>query len=271
MKIILCPTDFNTNSLNAIKYACNLAKAFKSKVVLLHVLEIPVLYSDVPFADVQSAYSFLQQDADKELLKTIKSLHVSFPEIKFQGLVKQGAAAEVINQTAEEQKADLVVMSSLSKNEYERIIFGSVTSRVLKTANTQILVVPPRYKFTTVKNIAYATSGSPENLSEALKLVTLAKGLKSTLTLLHVDDGNKEIDLKAAQIALGYKQTKSAVISHIDIKEGISQYLKTSKPDIICMFKHHRSFFDGLIQGSITQKVIKNIRIPLLVLPETNS
>jgi nucleotide-binding universal stress UspA family protein len=40
---ILCPVDFDENSLNALERAAEFARSMKSKLILLHVL--PIFYS----------------------------------------------------------------------------------------------------------------------------------------------------------------------------------------------------------------------------------
>ena len=47
MKNILCPTDFTKSSENALLYAADLARIYKSKIILMHAYETPVIYTDV--------------------------------------------------------------------------------------------------------------------------------------------------------------------------------------------------------------------------------
>ena len=48
MKTILVPTDFSPSAENAALYAADMALAINATVLLLHVYQTPVIYSEVP-------------------------------------------------------------------------------------------------------------------------------------------------------------------------------------------------------------------------------
>ena len=73
MKTILCPTDFSKGSENAVRYAVELARKYKSKIILMHAYETPVIYTDVSVSAVQIDFNVLKDDA----LKQLKKFHVT--------------------------------------------------------------------------------------------------------------------------------------------------------------------------------------------------
>ena len=48
MKTILVATDFSPAAFNAVNYAADMAIAIKADLLLLHVYQIPVGYSEIP-------------------------------------------------------------------------------------------------------------------------------------------------------------------------------------------------------------------------------
>ncbi len=48
MKTIIIPTDFSPVATNALHYAIDMAKKINASLLLLHVYQVPVSYSDVP-------------------------------------------------------------------------------------------------------------------------------------------------------------------------------------------------------------------------------
>lgn len=62
-------------------------------------------------------------------------------DLNIKPVVKTGFAAEVINEVASEEGADLIVISSSGKSGLHRFILGSVTEKVLKTADIDVLLV----------------------------------------------------------------------------------------------------------------------------------
>lgn len=56
-------------------------------------------------------------------------------------IVKTGFPAETINDVAEEENADLIVISASGKSGIHKFIIGSVAEKVLKTSNIDVLLV----------------------------------------------------------------------------------------------------------------------------------
>jgi len=75
----------------------------------------------------------------KEIVEEMKK---KFPEgYKIKTLVKTGFPAEIINEVAEEEGVELIVISSSGKSGLHRFIIGSVAEKVLKTAEIDVLLV----------------------------------------------------------------------------------------------------------------------------------
>ena len=56
-------------------------------------------------------------------------------------MVKTGFPSETINQVAEEEGADLIVITSSGKSGIHKFIIGSVAEKVLKTSEIDVLLV----------------------------------------------------------------------------------------------------------------------------------
>lgn len=52
MKIIVVPTDFSPIADNALKYGMDLAIALGSSIMIVHVYQIPISYSEVPLITI---------------------------------------------------------------------------------------------------------------------------------------------------------------------------------------------------------------------------
>ena len=60
------------------------------------------------------------------------------------GLVVTGYPAEEILKVAADRKADMIVMGTHGRTGIDRIIFGSVAEKVVKTAACPVLTIKPR-------------------------------------------------------------------------------------------------------------------------------
>ena len=79
---------------------------------------------------------------DKDKFRFIlKSRFVEKEGIKTTGLIYSGRPYEAIIEAAKEKKADLIVVGSHGKAALARLLMGSVTERVIGTAECAVLVV----------------------------------------------------------------------------------------------------------------------------------
>ncbi len=146
-KKIICPTDFSPFSEMVLKKGVELAKLFNAELLLMHVITNPWsdMYSKTK-AFENNEKKFLQSspaeieavvvDKLQELLKgfagdVTATIRVAMLEHTYQGIID----------AAEEQDADLIVMSTHGRTGAKRFLTGSVTENVVRKAPCSVLVV----------------------------------------------------------------------------------------------------------------------------------
>jgi universal stress protein A len=141
-KHILVPTDLSEGAEEALDYACELARQFGATVHLLHVIGIPTL--GVPELGVALTSTMIDtmvrenQTALEELADRKRDL-ATFGQI----LLRTGDARDLINRTATELGADLIVMGTHGRRGVTRALLGSVTETVVRSAPCPVLTVRP--------------------------------------------------------------------------------------------------------------------------------
>jgi len=125
------PIDLPINSLDVIHQAAVLAHHFNSEIIMLHVVTAQSHDAGVP----KDKRAWASWDWLAEIMKEAKNQGDSSIGPALEGLsigckLAEGDVAEVIVQTAEEEKADLIMMPSYSRTFYE-FLMGSVTAKVL--------------------------------------------------------------------------------------------------------------------------------------------
>ena len=131
IKKILLPVDFPNTSLRVIHEAATLAHHFHSEIVMLHVPTAQSHAAGVPEGGPELAVGICSRRSSKRPRKTWTSL--SGPQLDgltIQRLLVKGDAAQAIVQTAQEEKADLIMMPSHGYTFYQ-FLLGSVTAKVL--------------------------------------------------------------------------------------------------------------------------------------------
>ncbi|HEY6062775.1 MAG TPA: universal stress protein, partial [Chitinophagaceae bacterium] len=81
MKTIIIPTDYSPVATNAMHYGIDMAKAVNASILLLHVYNIPVSYSDVPVLLI--SVEELKKNAEDKLAELKKEVeHITSGSLK---------------------------------------------------------------------------------------------------------------------------------------------------------------------------------------------
>ena len=136
---ILCPIDFSTPSLGALRYAMAIAEHFGAQLTLLTVSD-PLLSEA---AELRIGASWLSQRADRDLHRFFEQTMAGRPgTIDVSTKVLTGKPAAEILKQAEADRADLIVMSSRGNSGVRKFFFGATTERVLRETTIPVLVTP---------------------------------------------------------------------------------------------------------------------------------
>lgn len=134
---VLCPVDFDENSLAAVKHAAQLAAGMDAMLHLLHVITIiPTAPEMVQSLEPQSdlpARQRLQRIADAELAGIKHQLHT---KLAFASHIPKSILA-----TAHEVGADLIVMATHGRSGLPHLLLGSVAEAVVRNATCPVLTI----------------------------------------------------------------------------------------------------------------------------------
>jgi nucleotide-binding universal stress UspA family protein len=139
-KTILVPTDLSEGAEQALDYACELAKTLGATIHLVNVIGIPALgVPELGLAMTSTVIDQIMIDNQTALEKLAEAKRCS-AQIG-QVMLKTGDAKDMINQTAKEIGADLIVMSTHGRRGIKRALLGSVTETVVRSAPCPVLTV----------------------------------------------------------------------------------------------------------------------------------
>lgn len=144
---ILLATDFSDASNGATAYAFQLARALKSKLYLMHV--VPASDIDVMMALQHHLESHISsealvdayyKDAERQLDQIVKQ-HRGQDLIQ-ERLIVTGKAAEEIVSWAQSKEVEIIIIGTHGRSGIEHAFIGSVAERVIRHAQTAVLVIP---------------------------------------------------------------------------------------------------------------------------------
>lgn len=142
-KKILLPLDGSELAEAAIPHAKSIALAFQAEITLISIVEPITMYTqpgmigpvmDVPI-DIEDEIT-----AAGKYLQEIKS-KLDAENIKTETVTLAGYPAVQICDYADDNEIDMIVMSTHGRSGIQRWVYGSVADRVLRAANTPILLI----------------------------------------------------------------------------------------------------------------------------------
>jgi len=162
IKKILYATDLSENAVHAFSYAVSLANTYGADITILHVLtEFPEeeFISNMINIDTWNEIKGRHYSEARDQLIGKKRDHVAMREVlqafsdgakadeggqafvTDEILIKHGAPAEIIVETAIEQNCDLVVMGTHGQGVIADVLVGSIAKRVIKRCPIAVLVI----------------------------------------------------------------------------------------------------------------------------------
>lgn len=293
---ILCPVDLTDTSLRALAHASALAGWYESSLTALFVdtalrVEGASNFGDfaiaAPVAVEAATASRAPQQArafvDRASCRTAVDLVVE------ESTHVEGAILE----RAQALPADLIVMGSHGRSGVERLLLGSVTEHVLRSAPCPVMVVPPHDvvppSVVSFKQIVCAVDFSESSLAALTWALSLAEESDAHLALLHVIEvppelrastvvTDREVDelhaafeadtlarlrslipTQAANWCSVETATASGAAGH-----AIRAFAAARNADLIVMGAQGHGVVDRLLFGSKTRDVVSGAICPVL-------
>jgi nucleotide-binding universal stress UspA family protein len=135
---ILVPHDFSDTAECALAYALELARRLDARVTVVHAFEVPYGFPEAAqfTADMLST---LQRAAGAALGGVVDRARRS--GVAVEGVLRQGAPWNEIDEVARETEADLIVMGTHGRRGLARVLLGSVAEKVVRTAPCAVLTM----------------------------------------------------------------------------------------------------------------------------------
>jgi nucleotide-binding universal stress UspA family protein len=296
---ILCPVDLSEGSRHAFDRAVGVARCYDAKISILSVVPVAAVVPAIPFGpEGPGAFGVHPTEQRNHLLAEIPRFlaleHGIGTAVEYQVVEAPSVHREIIAQT-ERLGADLVVMGTHGRSGFERLVLGSITEKVLRTARVPVMTVPPHVADVVAagrdpfRRIVYATDFS-EGSEDALRYAaSLAQHAAGQLTVIHVVQpfpvGQDPIVGTSFDVAAYHaemeKQARAKLRTFVpeSIRLGCDtdDVLVIGKPyreilrvaaerlaDVIVLGVHGRHALDRLVFGSATEHLVRRATCPVL-------
>jgi nucleotide-binding universal stress UspA family protein len=143
-KLILSPIDFSDPSTEAMEVAADLVSQFKAELCVVYVVPaLPKLPAGVSIFKEGEYEQKLHADATRRLEGMVEELEKRGIQARSMVGTANDVGMELVR-LAEEEKVDLIVIATHGMTGWRRLAFGSVTEKVVRTADCPVLVLRAR-------------------------------------------------------------------------------------------------------------------------------
>lgn len=139
---ILAPTDLSKLSRAAVRYALEMGRDQTAMVIVYNVInEEGAWFDKDDRLNPASALVPQQKERLREFLRD--NFADLMGKVEVTELVEAGVPYNKIVQKAEDEKTDMIIMSTHGRTGFEQVLLGSVTAKVVARAPCPVLSIRP--------------------------------------------------------------------------------------------------------------------------------
>ena len=271
MKKIIAPVDFSEPSVNAAKYAVQLASDLAdSTVTLYYVYETIIAGSD-------GTPLLIDPDARKNVammaLNNLKKEMESISKIPVDVVAEEGRLASCLEKYVKQNEADLIVMGITGSSKIEQLIIGSNTLNVISKDICPVFIIPGNASYKKIDRVIFTSD--LKNVTSTTPL----RPLKKILDMLHpelyvvhvtathaaVPEAEMTEKRKLEPLLKEYNPHYFFVLEE-NFTAAVDKFAEEYSADIIITVPRRHSFLSSLFKGSNTKKLAYHSSLPILAL-----
>ena len=271
MKKILVPVDFSKHSEYALEVAAKIAKQHEAGIILLHMIGI---------SDSVLANSEIAEEAEaKYFLKLAKEKIKEFTEkeylkdISVEAIIQNYKDFAEVNNVAQEQHCDLVVMGSHGISGLSELFVGSNTEKVVRTSELPVIVIKKSHEDFTIKKMILASDLSKESIPVYIKAKAFAKLFSASLEVVYVNTsganfmGYDDVEKRMESFRKSLDQEINInFYNHHSVERGILNYCFENNADLLVIPTHGRKGLAHFVVGSLAENVSNHAKMPVMTI-----
>jgi nucleotide-binding universal stress UspA family protein len=141
IKRIVVGLDGSKQSEAALKWAVRMAKGMGSQVIAVYALDVPVYFPEPYGTPLQFDEEWRTAMKSEFENKWCRPLSVS--GVRYRTVMEDGRASSVIDEVAERENADVVVVGRRGRSGVAELLLGSVSHALVLHSKRPVLVISP--------------------------------------------------------------------------------------------------------------------------------
>jgi nucleotide-binding universal stress UspA family protein len=286
---ILFPTDGSDPAESALEYALQIASEHEATIHILNVADTGRDSVTTVRGEVIDAL-----EAEGQRIVEDAAQHARDRGASVVSEVLQGDPYETIVDYSNQSTTDCIVMPTHGRRGIHRFLLGSVTERVINTAEVPVISVNPdrdrpfRYP---CQHVLVPTDGSRGAELALTEGIDIAKATGATLHLLHVvetgslgpdarsvlkegeliERANEILAEATEKVEEASLDAVTSVIEHGEPAKVIRDYIDENEIDLTVMGTHGQTDFSRYVMGGVSAKLVRTSPVPMLWVREPES
>jgi len=275
MKTILVTTDFSPPSQTAGRFALYLANALKSDLTLCHAVKM-LVGSSLPILPKEYA---IQRDSAIEQLEfqaldlrsDEQESGISGPQIDYRTTL--GSVTDMVSSLGQAKPITLVVMGMFGAGMINRILLGSNSQDLINSAKFPVMLIPFKKCPEKIDKIAFASDLSIGGIGLINSLAGFARAFNAEILIIHIGEteaDQAQVDSFLSEVTgkVNYPKIYYRHVEDKNANRGLNWIAKNGFIDVFAVVHRKQHFPNNLFSSSHTQKLSRDIEIPLLVFQE---
>ena len=271
MKKIIAPVDFSEPSVNAAKYAVQLAADLPdSNVTLYYVYEAIIAGSD-------GTPLLIDPDARKNVammaLNNLKREMEGISKIPVDVVAEEGRLAPCLEKYVKQNEADLIVMGITGSSKIEQLIIGSNTLNVISKDICPVFIIPGNASYKKIDRAIFTSDlKNVESTTPLRPLKKVLDMLQPELYVVHVTathtavpEADLEEKRKLEPLLKDYNPHYFFVLEE-NFTAAVDKFAEEYRANIIITVPRKHTFLSGLFKSSNTKKLAYGSSLPILAL-----
>jgi nucleotide-binding universal stress UspA family protein len=290
IKHVLVPVDFSPPSTLAVNHGVSLARKFRAKLTLLHVIEPATALTYTFPTESEKALEARFERAERMLAAMLGPEDQDDLNLRISVTIG-GIEPEIIT-AIHETHADIVVMGTHGRGLLRRCLTGSVTQALLRKVDVPILTVCHVGRPLEFKKILFATDIS-EPLAEDFQFVLeFAGAVDASIIAAHVIEKRPPVTYETPDVAAVFDAERRRVLEETRIAfeilertardrgislepaiaEGmpavaIERIADEQEVDFIVLGIRNKGRLERALLGTTAERVVREAHVPVLSVP----
>jgi nucleotide-binding universal stress UspA family protein len=263
------PTDFSQASEVAFAHALKLALEAKAELRIMHIGRAKLRWSQFPkIRETLARWGLLPPGSPK---MAVGQLGLQIEKVQYTG----SDPVRPILRYLGRKPADLVVLATHQRRGIARWLHHAVAEPLARQSGVMTLFVPPSGSgFVSaedgrvrLRQIVIPVSHAPHLPSVVHAVGGLVHLVQAGEVSCHVLHGGTHDGMPPLALPHESGCSWTEIVQQGDIVGSMLEYAKDHAADLIAMTTHgHKGFLDAL-RGSITERVVREARCPVLAIP----